>query len=313
MKINQMKLFVFIGLVGALSACSKQTSQSTAATSAAPAPSEDKQSPGSSDPVKDQDESAVCEKNLKEKMIKGEFRLSKKKGLDKYVDHANQSVLSLNEKTFLLKQDDFIREFGVSFCKKESDVLSCFVSTLSKTNQKKNEYVLKLQYSSSSVDKFVGLEENLLVKNNCEPISTESTLRLINTLEKSEKETKSSDESEEVTASSKLEKFKFQQFVATESSFLKIVDKVELKGKHVPLLFADKFEDLKKAPEVFSKFNHETLGVLNFYLDNLMDEHSLNSLMKPPYPDEHFDVRMFRSSLVEKEKGYSGFSVGSRA
>jgi transglutaminase-like putative cysteine protease len=300
MKINQMKLFVFIGLVGALSACSKQTSQSTAATSAAPAPSEDKQNPGSPDPVKDQDESAVCEKNLKEKMIKGEFRLSKKKGLDKYVDHANQSVLSLNEKTFLLKQDDFVREFGVSFCKNESDVLSCFVSTLSKTNQKKNEYVLKLQYSSSSVDKFVGLEENLLVKNNCEPISTESTLTLIDTLGNSEKETKRNDKSEDVSASSKMEKFKFQQFVATESSFSKIEDTIESKKKSIPLLFVDKFEDLRLAPENYSMYDNRTLGLLDYNLGSETTEKLYTHMKKIPYSDEKFDIRKFRVSFSDK-------------
>ena len=270
-----MTLFVLIGLTEIFSACSKPTSPSVAATAVTPAPTEDKQNPSTPDPEKDQKESATCEKRLKEKMIRGEFRFSEKEGLHTYVNQANKSVSSLKDKTFLLKKDDMVREFGVSNCQKSSDIATCFVSTLTKTNEEKGEYLLKLNYASSSSDTFVGLEEKLSVDKSCQLTPVDSTLTLIDVFENSETEVLKSEALDPLSTKEKLEKFRFQQFEATESSFSKIADSIELKKKLVPLLFVDKFEDLRQAPETFSKYDNDTLGIMNFYLDELINEQKL--------------------------------------
>ncbi len=309
MKFNRMTLFVLIGLTELFSACSKQASPSVATTAVTPAPTEDKQSPITPDPEKDQKESVTCEKSLKEKMIRGEFRFSEKQGLHTYVNQANKSVSALKDKTFLLKKDEMVREIGVSNCQKNSDIVTCFVSTLTKTNEEKGEYLLKLNYTSSSSDKFVGLEEKLSVDKGCQLTPVDSTLTLVDVLENSKKKVIKGEASNSLSKKEEFEKFRFQQFEATENSYLKIADSIELKKKLVPLLFVDKFEDLESAPLNYSIYDHRTLGLLDYNMGSETTEKLYTYLKKIPYTDEKFDIRKFKISFLNKTISFGYHAV----
>ena len=307
-----MTLFVLIGLTELFSACSKQASPSVVATAVTPAPTEDKQNPSTPDPEKDQKESITCEKSLKEKMIRGEFRFSEKEGLHTYVNQANKSVSSLKDKTFLLKKDDMVREFGVSNCQKNSDIVTCFVSTLTKTSEEKGEYLLKLNYTSSSSDTFVGLEEKLSVDKSCQLTPVDSTLTLIDVLKNSEKEVLKGEASDSLSKKEKFEKFRFQQFEATDGSFSKIVDSIELKKKNVPLIFLEKFEDLESAPLNYSIYDHRTLGLLDYNLGSETTEKLYTYLKKIPYTDERFDIRKFKVSFSDRTISFGYHAVNKK-